>query len=723
MTTRKKIPLTPFVLALGYALFDWLLLPEAPRHLAYCISAETGLWAPTEFAHPAYVPLLGLLGGTLKLFGLDGRLLLPAQLLNVAAAAAATALMYSIARRFTEDRLLSLSCALLFGLSKGFWLQHARPMPYSLAALLIVLALWLLLGKRTPSDRSCAAQGLAVAGSSLFTIASLSAVPVFAYALWRGRGRGSRGRRGALIFLGTAAAVFAAGFAVFLVYHGIDLSALSARSLFFEVEQVRGSSIWTSGSLLRQASGMLASLRMNIDPQILFVTALVLAVSRPGLKKRGTDPELLDLVVAAGGTAFTFALFFFLNNTQNGFILIAAVYLPIIAYLARGSAGLRACLAACAVALVLQTAVEARAGRRLVLGPGISETEPAFLEGRFLRRSAGDSDVVLAPNRPERGFDYYFGINFVELSDARVSRSTPLPLRLDEHLERRIDAYLAAGKTVLFAQWVSCRVEPGATEMFHHDLGAEAQARRVASIRSYLERRYRLGRPMRSPSGHSYVRLFAKKTPGAIRTPGRGPSWPEDWPDSADELKRFKKILRADPSDAYAYCDLAALFWERGSSRLAEESLKRASAADPGVEAYVRKMRSLRLARELSDRGVKRFLAGDPKAALSDFDRALKENPAFGEALMSRSAVRSDLGDIRGALDDLDVLMGLAPTDAGMRASIYSARAGLLEGQGRLGEAVVELRRALEEAPWNWPGRPQAREMLKRMTAARGRTR
>ena len=92
---------TAAALALGYVVLDWLLLPEAPRHIAYCISAETGNWAPAEFAHPLFVPVLAVLKALLSLFGWEGRLLLPCQALNVAAGGAALGLVYLLTLRFS----------------------------------------------------------------------------------------------------------------------------------------------------------------------------------------------------------------------------------------------------------------------------------------------------------------------------------------------------------------------------------------------------------------------------------------------------------------------------------------------------------------------------------------------------------------------------------------------------------------------------------------------
>ena len=685
----------PILAALAYLLVDLILLPEAPRHLAYCLSAETGLWAPTEFAHPLFVPMIAGLRALLAVFGHQGRMLFPLQVLNAAAAAAAVGLLAAMIQQASGSRSLGAAGALLFGFMKGFWLQHPRPMPYALGGLSVIVGLYWLT-RPGLSDRTRAlGAGAAAAAATLLTLSGLSMVPAGLILLWR-----DGGRRAAAFFLAAFALPLAAGFAAFLAFHDIRLGGLSFSQVFFDVEQVSGSSIWSSRSPLRQAADLLESLASNIDAELIFVCALALLAAalrrrreaRPLTlltvrdRARGCSPyaraEAVRLAAAGAVVSASFGLFFLINNTQNGFIFVVGLGLPLAAVLAAPGRPLRIALALAAGLLAARGITEGWSGRLAYGRGGADETEPAYLEGRFLERYLRAGDLVLTPNFPGPDFDYFFGFGVVQAGRSSWTRLRPSTLGLDEALALRVERSLARGRRVLLAQWTAEDTGPGEMGLYYQDTGRKEQAERVSVLNAFLGSRFRLGRPMRAPSGNWY-RPLIRKADGKdsripVRIPGKDFFWPSGWPQDGPRFQRLRRALGDDPGDPFLYCDLAAAFWESGAREAAEECLRLAESADPGAVLYVRRLRDRLESVAAKDRGVKLYLGGDLPGAIRELDRALRLEPSQDEALISRASVRLAAGDLPGAREDLQRLIGM---DGGASPLRPEARR-MLAGEG-----------------------------------------
>src|SRR5262247_785573 len=144
---QRRLPLRDVVFVgflVLYALLSISLLPYDFTDLCYLFSLEQGRWVTQEWVHPIYVPTLDILRQTLALFGYDGPMLMPTELLNVGASTIAFALLYRLARRFPVDPLIAAVALGVTALCTGFWSATVRPTPYALAFLCQVSSLSLL---------------------------------------------------------------------------------------------------------------------------------------------------------------------------------------------------------------------------------------------------------------------------------------------------------------------------------------------------------------------------------------------------------------------------------------------------------------------------------------------------------------------------------------------------------------------------------------------------
>lgn len=120
--------------------------------------------------------------------------------------------------------------------------------------------------------------------------------------------------------------------------------------------------------------------------------------------------------------------------------------------------------------------------------------------------------------------------------------------------------------------------------------------------------------------------------------------------DLAGARQDLDESLRLDPSYTPGLCYRGVVNYLTHEYPAALADLDRALAHAPHLPGAYR------------DRGKVKLALRDEQGALEDFDRSIALDPR-SEAHLWRSAVRSDRGDSRGALADLDAWISAAPAD------------------------------------------------------------
>ncbi len=122
-------------------------------------------------------------------------------------------------------------------------------------------------------------------------------------------------------------------------------------------------------------------------------------------------------------------------------------------------------------------------------------------------------------------------------------------------------------------------------------------------------------------------------------------------------------------------------------------ALKNARRFPEAVEEYTR---SLRLSpyydKSLSGRGAARYAMGDLRGALVDLDACLKHHPRFGAALQQRGLTKIALHDAAGALIDLDLAVQLNPEAPDIRSDRGIARRDKGDVEGSISDFNEALR-------------------------------
>ncbi len=90
------------------------------------------------------------------------------------------------------------------------------------------------------------------------------------------------------------------------------------------------------------------------------------------------------------------------------------------------------------------------------------------------------------------------------------------------------------------------------------------------------------------------------------------------------------------------------------------------------------------------NRGVRESQAGNKRAAIAQYDRAIALDPRFVDAYINRGNARATLGRERAALADYDRAIALAPQDA----YAYYNRGCAKYKFDRQAEAMVDFERA-----------------------------
>jgi tetratricopeptide (TPR) repeat protein len=90
------------------------------------------------------------------------------------------------------------------------------------------------------------------------------------------------------------------------------------------------------------------------------------------------------------------------------------------------------------------------------------------------------------------------------------------------------------------------------------------------------------------------------------------------------------------------------------------------------------------------NRGVTKSLAGNKRAAIADYDRAIANAPRFVDAYINRGNAKAQLGQERSALADYDRAIDLAPNDA----YAYYNRGSAKYKFGQQSAAMLDFERA-----------------------------
>ena len=578
------------VFLLAYALLSISLLPYDFTDLCYLFSLEQGRWVTQEWVHPIYVPTLDLLRNALALVGYHGPMLMPTELLNVAASLVAFALLYRLARRFPVEPLIAAAALAVTAFCTGFWSATVRPTPYALALLCQVLCLSSLVADRPVGPRRYALAG-AMAGLAMGLHASAMALAVVgvvcallepdpARTVWATTQR-------VLAFGGAMLAVAVGGWGIFLAYRSIGPAYFERQefwSLFTGIEQVPGSSIYTSGSVTEQLTTFVRT--MGYQTGALFRAAVVclaaVAVLRVWRRMPLTAHEQ-RLAVATGANLAAIGGFFLINNTHNGFIFASMTLVPVLVAVA-----LRHSWVGLAVFAFLTVPHTVREVTYALLNNTHGANDPMLAEVRFLQRTLGPRDVVLTPGSPFPEMFYLSHLNLIEVStDSSTHPGTDVPLaHPGPVLRARIAWWLDNGGRVFYAVGDESTdftgdvggAEKGRQIFWRPETAAAERAPKLQSLRAALETSgLELHDGPISPNGERYAEVAVRESvaPIAQRPPTTNLPAPSelrrlflavDGRDAASPYPHRAQFLAnlgaAIPGDPWLVCDVMDLVCE-----------------------------------------------------------------------------------------------------------------------------------------------------------------
>ena len=114
-------------------------------------------------------------------------------------------------------------------------------------------------------------------------------------------------------------------------------------------------------------------------------------------------------------------------------------------------------------------------------------------------------------------------------------------------------------------------------------------------------------------------------------------------------------------------------------------------------------------------RGSLRLDQEDFSGAISDFDKAIRIDPAFSDAFLNRGFALGKQGDLNGAIDSFTAAIREDPRNA----DAYLNRAFTWMGKRDAASATADFKKALEVAPRGWPHAATAREQLRKLGVPR----
>ncbi|MFA6093218.1 MAG: tetratricopeptide repeat protein [Elusimicrobiota bacterium] len=189
------------------------------------------------------------------------------------------------------------------------------------------------------------------------------------------------------------------------------------------------------------------------------------------------------------------------------------------------------------------------------------------------------------------------------------------------------------------------------------------------------------------------ILLLAGLCPGSSRARPDEKAQPPYYEDAMQSYRRgdlakaaalFDKALTESPSFLPAYRGRALTRQLLGDREGMEADLSR-----------LLKIRTIRGAQDALLRGDARLMAGDPRAAMEDFEDAILKDPQDAQAYVGRGRVRRAAADMAGAFQDLSQALKLSPD---MLTARYH-RARVLHESGHPEKALEELTRALQANP------------------------
>lgn len=201
-----------------------------------------------------------------------------------------------------------------------------------------------------------------------------------------------------------------------------------------------------------------------------------------------------------------------------------------------------------------------------------------------------------------------------------------------------------------------------------------------------------------SPNADSLIRRATRKIPVSIQVGDRDPYFPPGTVRSTRDMLRsrgFAVELTELPGHDHWYYDRAAYInqkaWEflRGHALTAEPRFEPNLLGAGGTEAE-----KSRCARMAYNRGVERQQAGNLKAAITAYSRAIRCDPAFVGAYNNRGVARLMREEYAQAVEDFTTVIRLEPT-----AAAYNNRAGAYASLKRRKEAIADFTRAIEIKP------------------------
>ncbi len=412
------------------------------------------------------MPLLWVYRGVLGVFGYHGQMLVPTEIGNALVSLATAVFVFQVAKRRTSDVLAAACAALLLIVSTGFGSAAVRPTPYAPGFACVLGALLILSGERkAPRLHVLGAGALAGVAMSLHASAMALAPAALLCFLFDPERTSWRDAIVRTIVFGVGlSAVFVTFWGLWFGFNGLDetfFDLAGIRSLFSAVEQMPGSSIYSSHSARSQLTGILDTWRMQA--RYLMIVGAAAAVFE-GLSWRAGRATVGErrLLVAAMACFGGIAGFFAINNNKNGFNYAAFALLPLLfaQALARLLRAPRVALAFSRIPrarvvlalLFVLPAREAMAAAREFGHNRFHERLP--LEASFVESSLGPRGVLLVPGCSFGELRMLGSIPAFRVSvpGAPPMRDCPDPVaEIGPTLRERVRAWRNLGGRVLFA--------------------------------------------------------------------------------------------------------------------------------------------------------------------------------------------------------------------------------------------------------------------------------
>jgi len=701
---RRWLGRTVFIAGLAFwACASLRLLPYGFHDLHYLFSFQNGIWGPAEWVHPLFLPFLGALQAGLSLFGYGGRMLMPLELLNLAVSGLALVALFRLAERLRADSLTAALAVLLLGFTPGFWAGALRPDPYALAAAGTVACLLMLIAQLPAQERRRFALAGAAAGLTIgLHVSALALVPVAALAAVLEAGWDRRSARLFGAFLAGLACAVLASYAAFAAFHRIPLGYFQGTpfsEIFSKIEQMPMTSIYSSGSPLKQAADFLHTLKYQATGGLLLLAAAFSGLALLVRRWRPAFDQAQTRGLALGAASLLFySLFFLINNSCNGFLYAGVLTLPVIlGVLVREQKLLRAAFAPAALLLLANSA-----GERPPYGP---QDDPMWKETKFLDALLKPGDLVVVPGCPSPEVLFQRHLNILMVGDMADAGTTWVPQSPLAETPAWIAQALGQGRRVFFA--------PGNLQgsmASPQDNGFEAQkrrqifwvseadspeaARRFAALRKSLSDSFKMDCAMSSPQGWRYCRLSLKRA----GRPGPEPAAPASLSEEKERVARLYLELPRSIENPHARLKVRYLLdW----------------LAEAPQDGHARD----RLVSLVLEQGKVLRLASRHKEAEAAFRKALEIDPASAPAWMRLGASLATSQKGSEAAACFDKVLSLAPQDRDLRADALAERAGVLAAAGQPAQALQDRRQALKTASPDWPRRQETEAALSREDA------